>query len=1250
MLRQRLVVDELLTKPSAVAPMLFVGLGGCGCQMVAGVARHLRRRHDFNERYRKLIKFALIDTNINDLEARREIADETFLISDFEKEEYANLASGKLFLEADSYFTQWVPKDYRFRTGDTAGAGQIRIESRLGIFYQMKHKDFLPRLRRLLEDLKSHELGHRRLDSPEIRIVVCYSVAGGTGSGCHLPLAYVLQDLARDLGKPRLIGVAVLPAVFEDKTGINRDGTFANGYAALKETEHLMKLGSPDSRFFREGGIPFHYNPSDESKRSVREKPFEFVYLVDKPQSFSVPDPVEAAADGLYLQFFSPLFGRQASDYDNYTQHQRFLVPHDFEGKGILGFTSFYGSFGAAVLMVPVDGLIRYCSQAAALALMQASFLRGIPGDPIYQPLRINPEPFDEVTLTDGGNDKPIPLAEFHRKQPQTREKLRDRLFTKRVRLLAACEIAEGVENRFLPLFRHGHRLGDRPALDGSYALREDQVQFDRTQLADGGMEYSIGAIVLDAVAGARDGQEPGLLQAAREAVAAAAEEGAGRPRDATVGELVGSARRLMDDLRAAGRRKLDDGFRRGTIAYPGLESLVNLDFLRDEAGAVELAAKRYAVLSILEQVDWDITPPERTTEFDLGGRSEGEKVPKRDSLPLIQSLADQAIDRAMESARLHFIERLGELKQNLDRFVNVQRTLDLGFEQVERDARGGLDRLRQRGDETSNHYALDAEALQIEDGRRMWDFYYEDRIADLPELSLRSPQVQRVLSDTVADLAITGGGQHTHGATLEKIFNSLRAHAASVLRPRIAGDPNATDRERQEGLTLAEALELEVIYRALFLSNRELVATETAKGVRQLTAEYRATPAEQQLRLEDLRHQDYLRDKIKRVVKEKASLLCVYDDSRDQHGGVRPNDVFLAAIDEHFKNSKIEEALRKTDIADLEWVTEGWHNPQEIVFYRAVLNVPLYVFGRLDEMKHEYHRFRGLAKRPKVLHIDAGWENGLPDLDPDSSQEAYRQKLVRDQIVNFAALLTIPRGANPSETCVVRREGWYYLARPGLGEVAGNGGGTGDGLVPLGDSLTRAIARLPEVLEAEKVKYLPYQQMLHAVRDGMAPEVLRRITRLPFLWRSNRDELQQQYGSSPTPGQLQRLIDYTDSYGRLQESLDRLLENLANREIEHRTLGEQETRLSGLPEEPAYNLRQSIDILRAFSETWQLMENPHKGGDVPESFRDLFEPLSNDALLDALERLRSAFSAAPPAAEPPRRRSSGGRRQQAKA
>lgn len=1217
---RKLVVGELLTKPSAVSPMLFVGLGGCGCRMVARIARQLRSRQDFEERYRSLVKFALVDTNVNDLESYRDLADETFLLSDFEKEEYANLASGKLFLEADPYFTQWVPPNYRFRAGDTAGAGQIRLESRLGLFYQMKHKGLVPRFHRLLEDLKAHQHGHRRLDSAEIRIVVCFSVAGGTGSGCHLPITYMLRDHAREVGKPWMIGVGVLPSVFDEKTGANRDGTFANGYAALKEMEHLMKLGAPESRFYPDEGLTFHYDPSDESKRTVRERPFEFLYVIDKPESFSVAEPIDAAADGLYLQFFSPLFGAQAGDYDNYTQHQRFLVPHDFEAKGIQGFSTFYGSYGAAVLLVPVPGLVDYCAQASALSLMRASFLGAIPGDPIYSRLRTAPEPFFEVTPSDDKDARPVHVAEFV-KRPKERDRLLDRLFQKRVRLLAACEAEEGVEQRFLALFRHGHRLGERPTAQGGVELKEGEVKRDRDLLEDKGMENSIAALVLPAISGARPGEPIGLISAAETAIRSYAEENRMSPGDGLRPmDLKNRAAGWMEDFRREGMRVLNRGYKEGRIHYPGLDNLVELRFLTDDAGSVDLAAKRYAVLCLREQMPR--TPAFQPSEdFQISGyegSKETKTISKGDQPSIIEDLERQAIDRALESLKRYFFEKLGDLDRNLKSFVDTQRTLDHGFDALEREHLHRLERLRKEGDSSTNQYVLDAEALQIEDGRRMWDFYYEDRVADLPELTLSNPRVQQVLSEAVTHLSLTRGGAGT--STLEQLFTALYQYAKDLLTVHIGGDPHSPDRQRRDGLTLVEALELEVVYRALYRSNVPEIAKDGHKAIRQIVHEYRNLPEDTKINLSDDVHRDYLRDKIRRVVKEKASLLCLYDDSRDQQGGVRPDEVFLAAIGDVFRGTRIEEAIRGADLPRLHWVTEGWHNPKEILFYRAILNVPLYVFGRMSAMKNAYERFKGLAKRSKALHIDRNWEEALPDLDPLSAQEKHRQKLVRNQIINFAALLTIPRSDSDGPGFIVRRDGQYWLCDPAH---LGNGGGPGDrGLTLLGSSMADSIERLPEVLQAEKVKFLPYQQMLQAVRDGLSPRVLSGIAVLPVQWRRYAEELRTLYGSNPSVEELERLRDYEDSYWRLYESLEDLLERLRNREIEQ--MG-----LDGDSTEETKKLGQSVEILSAFSETWRKMEHPDQNPDrsVPASFQKLFDSLGPEELNQKIDQLKTAFN-----------------------
>jgi hypothetical protein len=1237
--RQKLVVDELLTKPSAVVPTLFVGLGGCGCQIAVRVARHLKRRPDYAERFKDLVKVALVDTNINDLESYREDADGTFLISDFEKESYANLASGKMFLEADPYFTQWVPQNYRFRAGDTAGAGQIRIESRLGSYYQKKHGNMVPRFRKLLEELKSHEHGHRRLDSSEIRIVLCFSIAGGTGSGSFLPMAYMLRDQAAALGKPMLLGVCVLPAVFEDKTGANKDGTFANSYAALKELEHLMTLGSPESSFYPEKGLEFHYDPSDESKKMVRDKPFEFVYVIDKPESFSVSNPVAAAADGLFLQLYSPLFGVQAGDYDNFTQHQRFLVPHDFEAKGIKGFTSFYGSYGSAVLLVPVPGLVDYCSRASALSLMRASFLGAIPGEPIFAPLRNHSEPFFEVTERDEENARPIHLADFVKREESMRNVLRDRLFAKRVRLLAKCEFDAGESGRFMEMFRHGQRLGEIPAENAGVRFDADKVRADREQLASGRMNFSIGAMVLEAVCGPQKGQPPGYLAAARNALNAAAEQmeaeigpdGSRRVRD-----WVGQATFWANDLKSRGLRLINSGYTHQGISFPGMEELLELKFLQHDTEQVSLAAKRYFVLALRDELRSEMRDPGPAQPFDVGGRSEDERIKEKDSPDLVRQLMDQAKERALAEVTREFIKMRTDLRDRLADTTNVMRSLEMGFDTFERDQVRQIQRLQAQGDFSANQYVLDAEALQMENGRRLWDFFYEDQVSSLPELSMSSPRIQGKLSGTVRELSLRGGSSTS--ASLTQLFDSLRDYAAGLLTVRIGGDIKAQDPERRDGLRLCTALELEVVYRALYMSNLDEISRRGEDAIREVVARYRALPPENRLNLEDPLHQDYLRDKVRRVVGEKASLLCSYDEARDQHGGVRPNNVRLAAIDGSFQGTTVEKALLGANIGDYKWVKEGWHNPKEIVFYRAVLNVPLYVFGRMNEMKDFYYRFKNMSKRSKVLHIDKNWEDTLPDLDPDTAQEQRRQTMVRANIVNFAALLTI-RDPLTGMGYIVHRDGAYLLRDPnrpvvGLGPMET---GPDTSLAMLGQTMSAAIERLPDVLAGERVKYLPYQQLLNAVREGLAPQVLTQIVRLPFQWRKSRDELRTQYGSSPSGAQQLRLKDFTDAYTRLQEALHGLLDDLRNLETERMTVGgDFSTNAAGLSQEDASaSLRQCVEILRSFSDGWRALENPDQNTAVPNTFRSLFRPLGEQELSSTLTSLKTGLTESGDASAP---------------
>jgi hypothetical protein len=472
------------------------------------------------------------------------------------------------------------------------------------------------------------------------------------------------------------------------------------------------------------------------------------------------------------------------------------------------------------VLLVPVPGLVDYCSQAAAVSLMRASFLGEIPGDPIYAGLRADRDSFYEVTPSDDKNEKPIHVSEFIKKTPQKRDELLDRLYMKRVRLLAAAEHEQGVEKRFLTLFRHGHRLGEIPQRNGGFEYREERVKLEQPMLDRHGLQYSIAAVILPAIAGRRPGERPGLLEHAEKAIQEFAKENRlapGEPRRVIDFKII--AEGWVDDFRRAGIRKLKNGYKEGMVSYPGMDSLIDLQFLGSDTGEIDLAAKRYAALCILNQIKFE-KPLPRSSEFDLPGHDNNQMVKKaEDQESIITDLERQAIALAMHTVALQFGEYLGQLVKHLQKFTDVQRSLEQSFAELERDRDHRMEKLRQEGDSSSNQYVLDAEALQIEDGRRMWDFYYEDRVADLPELSLGEPRVQQVLSDTITNLSLSGSGA---GSTslLDKLYTALTDYAKEFLRTHIGGDPHSPDRERRDGLTLAEALELEVVYRALYRSN----------------------------------------------------------------------------------------------------------------------------------------------------------------------------------------------------------------------------------------------------------------------------------------------------------------------------------------------------------------------------------------------------------------------------------------------
>ena len=64
------------------------------------------------------------------------------------------------------------------------------------------------------------------------------------------------------------------------------------------------------------------------------------------------------------------------------------------------------------------------------------------------------------------------------------------------------------------------------------------------------------------------------------------------------------------------------------------------------------------------------------------------------------------------------------------------------------------------------------------------------------------------------------------------------------------------------------------------------------------------------------------------------------------------------------------------------------------IVFYRALLGVPIYFFKRVnEELYQSYKQVKAKPNRSYPLHIEATWEDGLPNLDPKEMRAAEEKR-----------------------------------------------------------------------------------------------------------------------------------------------------------------------------------------------------------------------------------------------------------------
>lgn len=355
-----------------IAPCFFIGLGGCGGAVVNQIARKVKQDEADWRRYRDLVHFFVLDTDQDDV-ARCTWVDSNhrFVISDFDKPGYVDLKLGRTHKDADPHFLQWWPEHYRPRSTRGKGAGQIRLESRLSLNYQLENDagGILGALKGAIA--RAYDVQNPYRANKAAKVYVYASLAGGTGSGGSAVMAANVRKLLAGRGH-HLTGTFVLPNVFRNQgLPLNQfDKIMTNGYAALVEIEWLQTANDRDAFGF----APFHFDPNDENTRGLTRPLFDQVYLVDAETSSGlvIADPklfYPAIADAAHAQIFSSILEKEHSTLDNDTRELAALEENSF--------TKSYGSFGVSALVLPGKDVLEYFATRYAADVMHAAFAGG---------------------------------------------------------------------------------------------------------------------------------------------------------------------------------------------------------------------------------------------------------------------------------------------------------------------------------------------------------------------------------------------------------------------------------------------------------------------------------------------------------------------------------------------------------------------------------------------------------------------------------------------------------------------------------------------------------------------------------------------------------------------------------------------------------------------------------------------------------------------------------------------------------
>jgi hypothetical protein len=326
-------------------PTVVIGLGGTGY----GALLKLKKR--FVDAYGSIppiIRFLSIDTTENaEGTSREDGASEGQLDHN---EQYVLQVSNPAGLVNGSnpHIDEWWPSEIPTQA-IIAGAGQVRGRGRLALF--ARATEVFGRIRRAVDDVRNIRNAKQMYADQfqvstraGVEVHIVGSLAGGTGSGLFLDIAFMARDIIGGDEQSNFTGVLLLPSLFTRYAGTQL--VKPNAYGALKEIEYLSTM---------KGSFTIDYGAR---RVEVSRPPFDVIYLIDSinEQGRTVMeqnDLLGLIADGMYVQIGSQIGADSANAVDN-------IKTQIATAGRVKGRSPQYCSFGVASLAMPSFDALLY--------------------------------------------------------------------------------------------------------------------------------------------------------------------------------------------------------------------------------------------------------------------------------------------------------------------------------------------------------------------------------------------------------------------------------------------------------------------------------------------------------------------------------------------------------------------------------------------------------------------------------------------------------------------------------------------------------------------------------------------------------------------------------------------------------------------------------------------------------------------------------------------------------------------------